>query len=400
MATMQDTRPKVAEVPLTPQAYGHPTMSSQEPHPGISGTTAVSGYSQGGRQNYSPQMAGSVSVSNYSMESAQTAGNRPGGERVRNNNYQLAEQPREIQTQQYQAFQHSSAGGQVASLTNSLSAMALGSSPSPYKDGYNPHQQQQSNYAVQAAPVAVKVPPPPPPPPRDHHSPVAQRFTSAAVGAPVKRMSPTAAPVQPPQPPPPPTINVSIPANTSMQTIGNASGDFSAGACEIAHPLWNNLSVTEFHAYEHNIQVAQSNLSGNKYALIIGINYYNNVFSQQANINRAYQMKEFLMSYFGYLEQNILLLSDDQQESKKKPTAGNIRDGIRWLMGNIQSNGSAFVYYCGLSEVPRHIRHSKSEVIKRLMKNHNEFILPSDFQAKGSIDASYLHDKLVRQLPQ
>ncbi|KAJ1954205.1 Ca(2+)-dependent cysteine protease [Linderina pennispora] len=366
-------------------------MSPQESHSLASGGTAVSGHNQGSRQNYSPQMAGSVPASNYSMESTQTATYGPGGERARNHSYQVADRPREMQEQQYQAFQHGSTGGQVAMLSNSLGAMALGSSPPPHKGEYS--SPPQNSYPVHAAPVAVKAPPPPP---RDHHSPVAQRFAAAAVGAPVQRVLPAVAPAQPPLPP---TINVSVPTNTSMQMVGNASADFSASAYEIAHPLWNNISATEFHAYEHTIQVAQSNLTGNKYALIVGINYYNAVFSQQANINRAHQMKDFLMTRFGYLDQNILLLSDDQQDDKKKPTHDNIRGGIKRLMKNVKPNDSAFVYYCGFSEVPRQIRSNKSDVVQRLMRKHGEYILPSDFQGKGSIDASYLHDKLVGQLP-
>ncbi|KAJ2348844.1 Ca(2+)-dependent cysteine protease [Coemansia sp. RSA 2618] len=185
-----------------------------------------------------------------------------------------------------------------------------------------------------------------------------------------------------------------VPADITGSTLSLAQTENSA--C----PMWTNIDANGFSAYQHQISVQQSNLSGTKYALIIGINYYELEYSQTSNINSAHAFKSLLMRKYGYLERNIVLLSDDQEGSRSQPTHHNITTHVKRMMREVQPNDAVFFYYCGFGRLPMQLRERRSEVLSGIRRLRCDYILPSDFEMAGAIDAEYLHRYLVRQLPQ
>ncbi|KAJ2756074.1 Ca(2+)-dependent cysteine protease [Coemansia pectinata] len=170
-------------------------------------------------------------------------------------------------------------------------------------------------------------------------------------------------------------------------------------SANIGYPLWHNIDANSFHAYRHHINVQKSNLSGSKYALVIGINYYGVEYSQTSNINSAHTMKTLLMSKYGYLEKNVTLLSDDLKDQRFHPTHQLITKHIGRMMSNVRPNDSVFFYFCGFGRLPSQVLERRSEVLSGIRRLRSDYILPADFEQYGAIDATYLHNHLVHKLP-
>ncbi|KAJ1820070.1 Ca(2+)-dependent cysteine protease [Coemansia sp. RSA 2598] len=170
--------------------------------------------------------------------------------------------------------------------------------------------------------------------------------------------------------------------------------------CNTAYPLWTNIHADGFHAYQHHIPVSKSNFSGTKHALIIGINYYNKEYSQTSNINSAHSFRNLLVKRFGYLEKNVVLLSDDQEDPRSHPTHHLITTSIKRMMHKVQPNDSVFFYFCGFGRLPMQALDRRGDAVAAIRRLRSDYILPSDFETAGAIDSAYLKKYLVRHLPQ
>ncbi|KAJ2691923.1 Ca(2+)-dependent cysteine protease [Coemansia spiralis] len=164
-------------------------------------------------------------------------------------------------------------------------------------------------------------------------------------------------------------------------------------------PMWGRINANSFNAYQHQIPVQKSSLSGTKHALVIGINYYEMEYSQTSNINSAHSMRDLLVVKYGYREKNVTLLSDGQDSERYHPTHQNITTAIRRMMREVRPNDSVFFYYCGFGRLPVQVHEKRTEVLGAIRRLRSDYILPSDFETTGAIDAAYLHKTLVHQLP-
>ncbi|KAJ2004016.1 Ca(2+)-dependent cysteine protease [Coemansia thaxteri] len=174
---------------------------------------------------------------------------------------------------------------------------------------------------------------------------------------------------------------------------------FAQPGANIAYPLWHNIDANAFHAYRHHIAVQRSNLTGSKYALVIGINYYEMEYSQSSNINSAHVLKTLLVSKYGYAEKNVTLLSDDLKDKRFHPTHQLITKHITRMMAAVRPNDSVFFYFCGFGRLPSQLQDKRSEVLSSIRRLRADYILPVDFEQCGPIDASYLHHHMVHRLP-
>ncbi|KAJ2747698.1 Ca(2+)-dependent cysteine protease [Coemansia sp. BCRC 34301] len=201
------------------------------------------------------------------------------------------------------------------------------------------------------------------------------------------------------------------PVNGSASTL-LASGAFAGSdlnksstptllqsGANIAYPLWHNIDANSFHAYRHHISVQKSNLTGTKYALVVGINYYGAEYSQTSNINSAHTLKNLLISKYGYTERNVTLLSDDLKDQRFHPTHQLITKHIGRMMSSVRPNDSVFFYFCGFGRLPSQVLDRRSEVLSAIRRLRADYILPADFEQYGAIDATYLHHQLVQRLP-
>ena len=69
-----------------------------------------------------------------------------------------------------------------------------------------------------------------------------------------------------------------------------------------------------------------SNCQGNKKALLIGINYFGQSGELRGCVNDVNNIKQLIMSR-GFRESNMMILTDDQRDSRCHPTRQNIIEG-------------------------------------------------------------------------
>ena len=74
-----------------------------------------------------------------------------------------------------------------------------------------------------------------------------------------------------------------------------------------------------------------SNCQGNKKALLIGINYFGQSGELRGCVNDVNNIKQLIMSR-GFQESNMMILTDDQRDSRGHPTRQNIIEGNNWQL--------------------------------------------------------------------
>lgn len=80
---------------------------------------------------------------------------------------------------------------------------------------------------------------------------------------------------------------------------------------------------------------------GRKKALLIGINYFNTDNELNGCINDVANIKNFITSVYGFQEDDMVILTDDQPEDAKfYPTRANILSAMSWLVADAQPNDS------------------------------------------------------------
>jgi len=92
---------------------------------------------------------------------------------------------------------------------------------------------------------------------------------------------------------------------------------------------------------------------GTKKALLIGINYLGTANKLSGCIQDARNQYQVLTEHFGFKEENVRLLTEDQNLDETEPTKRNMLDGIQWLMEGAQEGDVLFFHYSGHgSQVP------------------------------------------------
>ena len=83
--------------------------------------------------------------------------------------------------------------------------------------------------------------------------------------------------------------------------------------------------------------------------LQIGINYFGTSGELRGCINDVKNMSTYLNEFFGYKREDMVTLTDDQQNPMSQPTKANILRAMHWLVKDAQPNDSLFFHYSGMS---------------------------------------------------
>lgn len=123
-----------------------------------------------------------------------------------------------------------------------------------------------------------------------------------------------------------------------------------------------------------------------KFALLVGINYFGTSAQLAGCINDIENIKELLISKFGYLEQNIVVLRDDNPD--QKPTANRIVSELKNLVKKTHS---------GLNEIWFHYSGHGSYITDRSGEGsesdgRDECLVPCDYEESGMILDDMLND--------
>ncbi|KAJ2961392.1 hypothetical protein NQZ79_g3394 [Umbelopsis isabellina] len=153
------------------------------------------------------------------------------------------------------------------------------------------------------------------------------------------------------------------------------------------HPQLQNRPPPQFQL---------SNCQGRKRALLVGINYFNSPNQLRGCINDVQNMKKFLTTLYNFRSEDMVILTDDQQDPKFVPTRQNIISGMQWLVHDARPNDSFFFHYSGHGGRVRDLNGDEDD-------GYDETIYPVDHKRypgdSGQIIDDIMHDIMVRPLP-
>ncbi|KAI5293821.1 Ca(2+)-dependent cysteine protease [Ascosphaera acerosa] len=134
-----------------------------------------------------------------------------------------------------------------------------------------------------------------------------------------------------------------------------------------------------------------SNCTGKRKALLIGINYIGQKGQLKGCINDVKNMSSYLNQHYGYAREDMVLLTDDQQNPMSQPTKQNILRAMHWLVKDARPNDSLFFHYSGHGGQTPDLDGDEDD-------GYDEVIYPLDFRTAGHIVDDLMHDIMVKPL--
>lgn len=134
-----------------------------------------------------------------------------------------------------------------------------------------------------------------------------------------------------------------------------------------------------------------SNCTGRRKALLIGINYFGSDGELRGCINDVRNVSAFLMERYGYRREDMITLTDDEQNPVLQPTKDNILRAMQWLVADAQPNDALFLHYSGHGGQTEDLDGDEED-------GFDEVIYPVDFKSAGHIVDDQIHDIVVKPL--
>ncbi|QPG96743.1 hypothetical protein C2857_005148 [Epichloe festucae Fl1] len=134
-----------------------------------------------------------------------------------------------------------------------------------------------------------------------------------------------------------------------------------------------------------------SNCTGRRKALLIGINYFGQKGELRGCINDVHNVSQFLIARYGYKREDMVILTDDQQNPVMRPTKDNMLRAMGWLVKDARPNDSLFFHFSGHGGQTEDLDGDEDD-------GYDEVIYPVDHQQVGHIVDDELHFRLVRPL--
>ncbi|KAF2444112.1 hypothetical protein P171DRAFT_432194 [Karstenula rhodostoma CBS 690.94] len=131
--------------------------------------------------------------------------------------------------------------------------------------------------------------------------------------------------------------------------------------------------------------------NGRRKALLIGINYFGQRGQLRGCINDVKNMSTYLNAHFNYKREDMVLLTDDQQNPMSQPTKANILRAMHWLVKDAQPNDSLFFHYSGHGGQAKDLDGDEDD-------GYDEVIYPVDFRTAGHIVDDEMHRIMVGPL--
>lgn len=149
---------------------------------------------------------------------------------------------------------------------------------------------------------------------------------------------------------------------------------------------------TQTYGPNNNFSYQYSNCQGRKKALLVGINYFGTKNELRGCVNDVKNMSRFLNERFGYLYDDMVILTDDQREMGKIPTRDNIMRAMQWLVKDARPNDSLVFHYSGHGGITKDLDGDEDE-------GYDEVIYPLDYERTSHIVDDDMHMIMVRALP-
>ncbi|KAI2618416.1 caspase domain-containing protein [Hypoxylon sp. NC1633] len=134
-----------------------------------------------------------------------------------------------------------------------------------------------------------------------------------------------------------------------------------------------------------------SNCTGKRKALLIGINYFGQQGELRGCINDTRNVSQFLTERYGYKREDMIILTDDQQNPIMIPTKASILRALEWLVSGARPNDALFLHYSGHGGQARDTDGDEED-------GFDEVIYPVDYKQAGHIVDDQLHHVIVKPL--
>ncbi|KAI1349231.1 caspase domain-containing protein [Xylaria sp. FL0043] len=145
------------------------------------------------------------------------------------------------------------------------------------------------------------------------------------------------------------------------------------------------------HGAPQNYAFQYSNCTGRRKALLIGINYFGQRGQLRGCINDVRNMSSYLVEQYGYKREDMVILTDDQQNPMSQPTKQNLLRAMHWLVKDARPNDSLFFHYSGHGGQTKDLDGDEPD-------GYDEVIYPVDFRQVGHITDDEMHRIMVRPL--
>jgi len=143
---------------------------------------------------------------------------------------------------------------------------------------------------------------------------------------------------------------------------------------------------------QHQPSFQYSQCTGRRRALCIGINYIGSSAALRGCINDAHNMRRILIAEYGYQEDDIVMLTDDQQHPRSIPTRENMIAAMQWLVQDVQPHDTLFLHYSGHGGLTKDLDGDEES-------GYDRVIYPVDFEVNGELVDHDIHEIVVRPLP-
>lgn len=150
-------------------------------------------------------------------------------------------------------------------------------------------------------------------------------------------------------------------------------------------------AVSFGHGAPQGYNFQYSNCTGRRKALLIGINYFGQRGQLRGCINDVKNMSTYLNQNFGYAREDMVILTDDQQNPMSIPTKQNILRAMHWLVKEARPNDSLFFHYSGHGGQTPDLDGDEDD-------GYDEVIYPVDFRVQGHIVDDEMHRIMVQSL--
>ncbi|OAL46116.1 hypothetical protein IQ07DRAFT_518708 [Pyrenochaeta sp. DS3sAY3a] len=145
------------------------------------------------------------------------------------------------------------------------------------------------------------------------------------------------------------------------------------------------------HGAPQGYSFQYSACNGRRKALLIGINYFGQRGQLRGCINDVKNMSTYLNEFFGYKREDMVTLTDDQQNPMSQPTKANILRAMHWLVKDARPNDSLFFHYSGHGGQTKDLDGDEDD-------GYDEVVYPVDFRTAGHIVDDEMHRIMVASL--
>ncbi|KAJ9138546.1 Caspase domain-containing protein [Coniochaeta hoffmannii] len=184
---------------------------------------------------------------------------------------------------------------------------------------------------------------------------------------------------------PPQSQYAGRPGIASVNTNSYVHGNHNAPPPPPAAPQQFGHGAPQGYAFQY------SQCTGRRKALLIGINYFGQRGQLRGCINDVRNMSAYLVENFGYKREDMVILTDDQQNPMSQPTKQNILRAMHWLVKDARPNDSLFFHYSGHGGQTKDLDGDEPD-------GYDEVIYPVDFRSVGHITDDEMHRIMVRPL--